>query len=226
MNRASRPFLSTAASSHAFQYLARAATAAGADVASGKAVKNAMCEFIKTYQTLVVGLLGFLGVMATLWWNGHLQRKQEERQKRREASALRKALIEELKQQRAALQETADSLAAAQASTQDGTHGSLIPLERFDAVFRRSLERLGLLERRELSAVFEAYLPLPRLTWRLRRLEELERLNAEPSGRTFFEPKEDHISLTRKNYKTASEMHVQIVPAIDAAIAELERNMG
>ena len=48
-----------------------------------------MSEFFKTYQTLIVGFLGFLGVMTTLWWNARLQRKQEERRERREASALR-----------------------------------------------------------------------------------------------------------------------------------------
>jgi hypothetical protein len=177
-----------------------------------------MCELIETYQTLIAGSLGFLGVMATLWWNGHLQRKLEERRERREASALRTALIEELKQQREALRYTAESLAAAQASTQDGTQGSLIPLERFDAVFRRSFERLGLLERRELSAVFEAYLPLPRLTWRLRiMLEQIDKPGP-------FATAPDHVSLSRSYYKTASEMHAQMVPAIDAAIAEVERS--
>ena len=180
-----------------------------------------MREFVTTFQTLIVGFLGFLGVIGTMWWNAYLQREQDERRDRRAAMALRKALIEELKQQRAALKETADSLTAAGA-TSDETQGSLIPLERFDAVFRGSLERVGLLERREVSAVFEAYLPLPRLTWRLRRLEELER--QESSRRTPFEPKEDHVSLTRKYYKVASQMHADMVPAIDAAIAELDRN--
>jgi len=178
-----------------------------------------MGKFFQTYQTLIVGCLGFVGVMVTLWWNGHLQRKQEERRERREASALRTALIEELKQQREALRFTADSLAAAEASTQDGTQGSLIPLERFDAVFRSSLDRLGLLERRELSAALEAYLPLPRLTWRLRMLEQIDRPGP-------FATAPDHVSLSRKYYKTASEMHAQMIPAIDAAILELERAHG
>jgi hypothetical protein len=176
-----------------------------------------MCELIETYQTLIVGFVGFGGVILTMLGNAYLQRQQEERRERREASALRTALIEELKQQREALRYTAESLAAAQASTQDGTQGSLIPLERFDAVFRRSLERLGLLERRELSAVFEAYLPLPRLTWRLRMLEQIDKPGP-------FATAPDHVSLSRSYYKTASEMHAQMVPAIDAAIAELERS--
>jgi hypothetical protein len=169
-----------------------------------------MYELAKDFQSLMVGVVGFVGVIVTLWRNARLQRQLEERREDREAGALRTALIEELKQQREALRDTADSLATAQTS-QDETQGSLIPLERFDTVFRRSLERLGLLERREVSAVFEAYLPLPRLTWRLRRLEELERLDADP------------VSLTRKYYETAAKMHAQRLPAIDAAIAELEK---
>jgi hypothetical protein len=181
-----------------------------------------MYELAKDFQSLMVGVVGFVGVIVTLWRNARLQRQLEERREDREAGALRTALIEELKQQREALRDTADSLATAQTS-QDETQGSLIPLERFDTVFRRSLERLGLLERREVSAVFEAYLPLPRLTWRLRRLEELERLDADPWRRTPFEPKEDHVSLTRKYYETAAKMHAQRLPAIDAAIAELEK---
>jgi hypothetical protein len=78
---------------------------------------------------------------------------------------------------------------------------------------------LGLLERHELAAVFEAYLPLPRLTWRLRMLEQTE----EPSP---IKIAEDHVSLSPGNYATAGNMHAQLVPAIDAAIAELEREKG
>jgi hypothetical protein len=48
--------------------------------------------------------------------------------------------------------------------------GTIVPVERYDGVFRVSLDKLGVLERRVVRAVFEAYLPLPRLTWRLRML--------------------------------------------------------
>jgi hypothetical protein len=78
--------------------------------------KTAMCEFIETYQTLIVGFVGFGGVIIAMLGNARLQRKQDERRERREARALRTALIEELKQQRAALRETAASLAAHAAS--------------------------------------------------------------------------------------------------------------
>jgi hypothetical protein len=158
--------------------------------------------------------------MATLWWNARLQRRQEERQKRREANALRTALIEELKQQREALQYTADSLAEQAASSPRG-RGIVIPVERYEGVFRASFDKLGLLERCELEAVFEAYLPLPRLTWRLRILEEAEK---DPDRLLATAP--DHVSLSPRNYETAGKMHAQMVPAIDVAIKELERNQG
>jgi hypothetical protein len=195
-----------------------------------------MYEIFKTFQTLIVGGLGFLGVMGTLGWNAHLQRQQEERQKRREANALRTALIEELKQQRDALQYTADSLAEQAASIEQDAvpirearaadraaprgRETVIPVERYDRVFRASFDKLGLLERRELEAVFEACLPLPRLTWRLRILEETE----NPDGPLATAP--DHVFLSPKNYETAGKMHAQMVPAIDVAIKELERNQG
>src|SRR5262245_21649983 len=117
-----------------------------------------MVKIIVTYQTLIVGCLGFAGVIVTMLWNARLQRQQEERRERRDANALRTALIEELKQQREALRVTAESLAddALKQHPEDEWH-STVPLERFDAVFRGSLERLGLLERPEVSAVFEAY---------------------------------------------------------------------
>src|SRR5258707_7080952 len=133
-----------------------------------------MCEFIETYQTLIVGFEGFGGGIIAMLGNARLQRKQDERRERREARALRTALIEELKQQRAALRETAASLAAQAASIGNPERvrearaavpirrGTVIPVERYDGVFRASFDKLGLLERHELAAVFEAYLPLPR----------------------------------------------------------------
>jgi hypothetical protein len=54
-----------------------------------------MCEFIETYQTLIVGFVGFGGVIIAMLGNARLQRKQDERRERREARALRTALIEE-----------------------------------------------------------------------------------------------------------------------------------
>jgi hypothetical protein len=74
---------------------------------------------------------------------------------------------------------------------------------------------LGLLDGRQLSAVFEAYLALRTLTWRLRRLEQEDER---------FKPEPDHVWLTSRNFKRANQLHDQMIPTIDAAIDELDRS--
>jgi hypothetical protein len=183
-----------------------------------------LLEMIQTYQTLIVGLIGFVGVMVTLWWNARLQREQEERRERRGASALRRALIEELKQQRKALQVRAENLAKAASDSDkqpDGTKsGTLIPLERYDSVFTASRDKLGLLDDSQLEAVFKAYLPLPRPTWQLRML-------AQPDEPGMFPPeKTDFLYVLLEGghkMRIAGKMHAELLPSIDRAIAELRR---
>jgi hypothetical protein len=175
-----------------------------------------MNQLIKDYQTLIVGSLGFLGVMATLWGNGCLQRKLEEWRERREARVLRTALREELRQQKLILQETTQSLAASTLSGEHERGGTVIPfVGRSDEVFKASFDKLGLLDGRQLSAVFEAYLALRTLTWRLRRLEQEDER---------FKPEPDHVWLTSRNFKRANQLHDQMIPTIDAAIDELDRS--
>jgi hypothetical protein len=100
-------------------------------------------EFIRTYQTFVVGLLGFAGVITTLIVNAALQRVQERRKEHREVLALRTALLEELKLEKASLERTVVSLdETINENTQTAFY---LNLHRFDRVFYASIERLGLL---------------------------------------------------------------------------------
>ncbi|HEY1897011.1 MAG TPA: hypothetical protein VGG62_12090 [Terracidiphilus sp.] len=62
-----------------------------------------MATFVQQYQTLIVGILGFTGVMATLAINAWLARKAERRKIEHETRVLRIALTEEMKVQRDAL---------------------------------------------------------------------------------------------------------------------------
>ena len=52
--------------------------------------------FIQDWQTAIVGGLGFLGVMATLWFNARLSRGQFEREQDARRRSLRTALLAEL----------------------------------------------------------------------------------------------------------------------------------
>ncbi|MEO0344477.1 MAG: hypothetical protein AAF198_13675 [Pseudomonadota bacterium] len=53
-------------------------------------------EFFEDFQTGLAGLLGFVGVMITLWWNARLSRKQQERETSLQAQAVRQAILAEL----------------------------------------------------------------------------------------------------------------------------------
>jgi hypothetical protein len=74
-----------------------------------------MLCLVKQFQTLIVGGLGFLGVMATLAMNAYLARRQHTRQIRHEANALRIALRAELEMLREAFQ---DRIATSQKHSQ------------------------------------------------------------------------------------------------------------
>ncbi len=68
----------------------------GEEVNSEGGRKTKMLEFIRFYQTVVVGVVGFLGVIISIIANGYFSRAQDDRKERREADALKIALIEEL----------------------------------------------------------------------------------------------------------------------------------
>ena len=89
-----------------------------------------MADFIKSYQTVIVGVLGFLGVMATLAINAWLERKAERRRIEHETQILRTALIEEMKVQRGALFNVAESSKKAK-DTNVEKQNVLTPLRAF-----------------------------------------------------------------------------------------------
>lgn len=54
-------------------------------------------EFAREFQTGIIGVVGFLGVIATLKANAHLAREMEESQYNRRRNFVKTAVIEELK---------------------------------------------------------------------------------------------------------------------------------
>jgi hypothetical protein len=55
----------------------------------GSVALTSMADFVKNYQTLIVGVLGFIGVIATLVLNAWLARKAEQRRITHETKVLR-----------------------------------------------------------------------------------------------------------------------------------------
>jgi hypothetical protein len=174
-------------------------------------------NFIRAYQTLVVGLLGFAGVILTLLVNAYLQRAQDRRRAKQEARGLRIALMEELRVQRMVLEEVVESLDTAENENGDaGGRFGLVPLERYSRVFDRSIDKLGLLTGRELAYVFAAYLPLSAMTWKLKAMEPATE-HRDPTG--------DIARITPQHFDAVKKMHRNSLLAIDAAMRELRHRI-
>jgi hypothetical protein len=176
-----------------------------------------MAEFVKIYQTLIVGILGFIGVMATLMLNAWLARKAERRRIVHETMVLRTALIEEMKAQRDALLHAAEGSKKAKDTPGAVKQGALTPLQRWTDIFDSSLDKLGLLTSEEVAAVLDAYLPLKELTSKVRLLE----LRVPPDGRRveYGEgPPEGYAVIGHQDVEVLAELHSIYVPAFDKAI--------
>lgn len=182
-----------------------------------------MADLIKSYQTLIAGMFGFVGVMATLVLNAWLARKAERRQIAHEAQVLRVALVEEMKAQRDALRHAAEGQKA-EDSSNVGKQGALAPLQRLTEIFDSSLNKLGLLTRQEVAAVLDAYLPLKELTPKIRLLE----LRVPPEQRRveYGEgPPEGYALVGPEDVTVLAELHSIYVPAFDKAIQALSMQL-
>ncbi len=62
-------------------------------------------DWLNNYQTLIVGVVGFAGVILTLLYNAKTARAQRDEEREHERRALRAALIAELQINRYSLEE-------------------------------------------------------------------------------------------------------------------------
>ena len=116
---------------------------------------SCVADLIKTYQTLIVGIVGFGGVMLTLAFNAHLARQQREEELARERFKLRIALLEELKIIRSGLQE---ALERSEGLEVEGTGVYYLHNVPISGAYDLFLDRIGLLTPEEVSKVMLAYL--------------------------------------------------------------------
>jgi len=106
----------------------------------------ALWSEIQHFQTLIVGIIGFAGVIATLWFNARQARNQRIDERHHESEALRTALIEELK--------------IIRESVTDKSQDAFVPTDPMDDAYRAFTHRIGLLSEGEVRKVMYAYLTL------------------------------------------------------------------
>ncbi len=169
-------------------------------------------DFIKQFQTLIVGGLGFLGVMATIATNAWLARRQHSRQVRHEAKALRAALRSELEVIRDAFRDRVGMIESSQPKQKEGC---FIPLNTMTDVYGHLINRIGLLSESEIRAVMRVYVLVRQMPERLALLE------LQPTSHV--EPPPGFIFIEGRHLASVKQMHKNHLTDIDQALSLIAR---
>jgi len=167
---------------------------------------DCIVDIFERFQTFFVGLLGFAGVIYTIIMNARLTRQQRERELIHERTALRAALIAELKGLRQTYEDRSNQLRKGESG-----QSALIPEYVSNQVYSQLLNRIGLLTAEEIESVMDAYILTAELPVRLKLLAKD---TAEHPG---------YIQVSEKYAEVAAKMHDTFLPKIDKALASLQR---
>lgn len=161
---------------------------------------------VERFQTVIVGVIGFAGVIFTLWYNGRLAHDQRRDERRKEREALRAALAEELKINRDSLKENVRSI---REPPEPG--GAFVPTDPMDDAYRSFVPRIGLLSQAEVSKVMNAYLTLRTYNAKLYLLG----VPVKTSDR--------HVQVPAENLEAVAGMQENLIGPLDEAIEVMER---
>ena len=160
---------------------------------------------IQEFQSLIIGFLGFAGVIFTLRFNAQQAREQRRDERHHEGETMRAALIAELKINRESLERNIDK--ANQASE---TQGVFVPTDTMDDAYRAFTHRIGLLSQAEVDKVMYAYLSLRTCK------ANLFLIGAPPDTRDL------HVQVPPKNVSKLSKLLGSLIGPIHEAIEVLE----
>ncbi|MGD2118239.1 MAG: hypothetical protein PVG66_07765 [Chromatiales bacterium] len=163
---------------------------------------------LQTYQTLIVGALGFIGVIITMLANAKMQRQQYERKILHEANSLRIALKTELNGNRRSFE---GRIKQFEEPVEFGN--ALIQNRSNDKIYNELLSSIGLLTEYEVEQVTQAYDFLAEIPYRIRVIVS----TGEIGGFN-----DDFISIPKSHQKTVKKIHEVAVPIISKAIEAID----
>lgn len=168
---------------------------------------DCLYQSVKDFQTIIVGVIGFSGIIVTLRMNSRLSRDQHERSIKHDREVLKTALCAELDINR-------KSFSDKSLSTEEEHEESdaFYPIEMNTMVYQKLIEKLGLLSTEEVSAVINAYTLINEAPTRLRLLS---------SGHDPSYDKPGYIFIKASHSKTAAGIYNSFLPSIDAALEKL-----
>ena len=119
-------------------------------------------EHVEKFQELIGTLVGFAGVMLTLWFNARQERQQHQRQVEHERSAIRAMLLAELKRNSEAFADNIERLTEGPAA-----RSLIVPTKSVVEIYDRLLDRVGFLAPSEVQPVTNAYMMIRAIPDRL-----------------------------------------------------------
>jgi hypothetical protein len=169
-------------------------------------VFDCLYQLVKDFQTLIVGVIGFAGVIYTLLMSSRLSREQDERSVKHDREVLKTALRAELGLIRKIFSDKAADLEESDA---------YFPAETHTNIYKNFIAKLGLLSAEEASAVIKAYTLIEEVPARLRLLS---------SGHDSSYDKHGYIFIKAPHSKTAAGIYKNFLPSIKTALQKLGDN--
>jgi hypothetical protein len=167
-------------------------------------------ELLERFQTSLVGVLGFTGVIITMIANARIQRNLQSAQRQHDVRSLRTALLVELKENVRMYEDRISTLSKA-----DGTHHALMPSKVTNNFFQSSLSDVGLLSADEVELVLRAYLLLEEMPYRLRLLVGTTNVGGY---------NDEFIRIDADRQHDAKKIHEALLPRLREAVSALERH--
>lgn len=161
-------------------------------------VESLLC-IAQRFQTILVGVLGFAGVILTLWYNARAVRRQGVRVLSNEQASICAALHAELTIRRDSIQKAIADFGANRVGE------IIVPIKPMSAVYHAILPRIGVLSSRKVRVVMDAYLTDDTL---LRFLI----LSGKRDG--------DYVSVNAKRVDDLKTMFESMLPHFERAIEE------
>ena len=168
---------------------------------------DCLYQLVQDFQTLLVGVIGFSGVIVTLRMNSRLSRKQHERSIKHDREVLKTALCAELELNRKSFSDKASTPEDDQKESD-----AFYPIGMNTNIYQTFIEKLGLLSTEEVSAVINAYTLIDEAPARLRLLS---------SGHDPSYDKPGYIFIKASHSKNAAGIYKSFLPSIETALKKL-----
>ena len=178
-----------------------------------RTMTDCIYQFLEHFQTLIVGVIGFSGVVLTLLVNAWLLRRQHAQAIKHEMSTLRTALIAELELIEKSFREKAIPAEDAEDDDDEGPSDAFHPGSIPQPIYENFVGKIGLLSKEEVSAVIEAYTLVNEAPSRLQLLSSMHDPSSDQPG---------YIFISAEHEKTASGIYASFLPTIGEAVAALK----